>query len=70
MWRKEDVIQKLREDQGKLPLRKYAQVVGCSTTSIAQVYNGTREPSEKILDHLNLEREIVVVYRPKQRRWK
>jgi hypothetical protein len=69
MWRKEDVIQKLREDQAGRPLREYAECVGCSTSAIAQFYNGTREPSDKILDHLNLEREIVVVYRPK-RRWK
>lgn len=69
MWRKEDVIQKLKEDQAGRPLREYAQVVGCSASLISQVCNGTREPSEEILNHLNLEREIKITYREK-RRWK
>jgi transcriptional regulator with XRE-family HTH domain len=69
MWRREDVIEKLRKDQGTRSLREYADVVGCSASLISQVYSGTREPSEELLDRLNLERETITVYKSK-RRWR
>ena len=69
MWRREDVVQKLKEDQGKQSLRQYAETLGCSASLLSQVYNGMREPSEELLNRLNLERETIVVYKPK-RRWK
>lgn len=76
MWRKEDVIKKLKADQGTRSLRQYAAAIGCSTSNIAQTYSGAREPSKQLLDYLNLEKEEVQ-YREKKenlpelkRRWK
>lgn len=69
MWRREEVIEKLKEDQGDDSLRGYAARIGCTASYLSQVYNGVREPSEKLLDHLNLERETVTIYKPK-RRWR
>lgn len=71
MWRKDDVVEKLRKEQGERPLREYASAIGCSAATLSLVYTGKREPAKKLLDHLNLECETVKtkIYREK-RRWK
>lgn len=69
MWRKEEVVEKLKEDQGEQSLREYAHTVGCSASYLNDVYSGRREPGPKLLDHLNLERKETVIYVQK-RRWR
>jgi len=71
MWRREDVVKKLRDEQGERSLRKYAVSIGCSVSYLSEVYNGTRDPGEKLLNHLGLECQkiVTVTYVPK-RRWR
>lgn len=69
MLRKEEVIKKLKEDQGTRSLREYAPMLGYSASYLNDVYSGRREPSSKLLDHLNLERVQIITYVTK-RRWK
>lgn len=66
MWRKEDVIRKLKDDQGKESLRDYAVRIGCTASLLSEVYNDLREPSPKLIEHLGLVRETI--YREK--RWR
>ncbi len=40
MWRKEDVVEMLKKDQGDRTLRAYATAVGCSASYLHDVYNG------------------------------
>jgi hypothetical protein len=68
MWRREDVIEKLKKRQGSRSLRTYAKDIGCSPAYLSSVYNGQREPGKAILDHLNLEEIVTVAYR--ERRWR
>jgi transcriptional regulator with XRE-family HTH domain len=72
MWRKEEVVEELEKDKGDRSLRDYAAAVGCSVGHLSDVFNGKRPPSEKLLDHLDLERERVVTYTYVKRkgRWK
>lgn len=70
MWRKKDVIEKLRKDQGERSLRGYASDIGCSAAYLSDVYNGRRDPGPKLLDHLNLERQETVTVTYTKRRWK
>ena len=73
MWRKEDVIEKLRKEQGERPLRDYATEIGCSAATLSQIYNNNRDPGDKILDHLGLTATKVttVTYTPKEpRKWR
>lgn len=70
MWRKEDVIEMLKEDQGEQSLRSYATAVGCSAAYLSDVYNGRRDPGPKLLDHLGLERKEKVTVTYQKRRWK
>ena len=63
------MINRLKEDQGDDSLREHAARIGCTASYLSQVYNGVREPSGKLLDHLGLERETITIYRPK-RRWR
>lgn len=70
MWRKDDVIEKLKEGQGKDSLRAYARTIGCSAAYLSDVYNGKREPGPKLLDHLDLERKEIKTVTYQKRRWK
>lgn len=70
MWRKEDVVEMLKKDQGDRTLRAYATAVGCSASYLHDVYNGRRDPGPKLLDHLNLERKEKVVVTYQKRRWR
>ena len=70
MWRKEDVVEKLHEEQGERSLRSYATAIGCSASYLSDVYNGKREPGPKLLDHLDLERKEVTTVTYVKRRWK
>ena len=70
MWRKEDVVEQLKKDQGERSLRTYAANIGCSASYLSDVYNGNRDPGPKLLDHLNLERKEVVTVTYVKRRWK
>lgn len=67
MWRKEVVIKKLKEAQGNQTQAEFAATLGCSASYLNQVYSGKRAPSDKLLDHLDL--ECVITYVPK-RRWR
>ena len=42
-------------------LTAYAESVGCSLNYLSDVYNGRRIPGKKILNALNLEKEVKVV---------
>ena len=66
MWRKEDVIDKLRKDQGKNTLRAYARSLGISAGYLSDIYNNRRDPGADILDHLNIEKTVTVTYTPKE----
>ncbi len=70
MWRKEEVIQKLRGAQGNQSLRSYARSIGCSAAYLSDVYLGKRNPGPKFLDHLGLERETVTTVTYRKRRWR
>lgn len=70
MWRKEDVVRKLQEDQGEQSLRSYARSLGCSAAYLSDVYRGRRDPGPKLLARLNLERKAVTTVTYQKRRWK
>jgi hypothetical protein len=70
MWRKEDVIEQLRKEQGDRSLREYASDIGCSATNLSLVYTGKREPAKKLLDHLDLECQTTITKTYTKRRWK
>jgi transcriptional regulator with XRE-family HTH domain len=70
MWRKEDVVEQLRKEQGERSLREYASAIGVSAANISLVYTGKREPSKKLLDHLDLERKEIKTFTYQKRRWK
>jgi hypothetical protein len=70
MWRKEDVIKKLKTQQGKDSLRSYARSIGCSAAYLSDVYRGNREPGPLILDHLDLEKTVTVKTEYRRRRLK
>ena len=71
MWRKEDVIKQLKAAQGDSSLRAYASSIGCSAAYLSDIYNNRREPGQKILDELGLEKKVVTTVRyVTKRRWK
>jgi hypothetical protein len=70
MWRKEEVIEKLKEEQGERSLRTYAGAIGCSAAYLSDVYNGKRDPGPLLLNLLNLERRVVKTVTYVKRRWR
>jgi hypothetical protein len=72
MWRKEDVVDKLKKAQGSRSLRHYANFIGCSAAYLSDVYLGKRDPGPKLLDSLGLECERIVTknYKLKEKRTK
>ncbi len=74
MWRKEDMDENTKKEadpevkQAIDEARSSDNLSGVNASYVSQVYNGLRPPSEKLLDHLNLERRIIYV--KKKRRWK
>jgi hypothetical protein len=70
MWRKEDVIAKLQEEQGSRSLRAYAAAIGCSASCLCKVYAGKRDPGPRLLGHLGLERKESVTVTYRKRRWR
>lgn len=71
MWRKEDVIEKLREDQGDRSLRKYATAIGCTAAYLSDIYNNRRDPGPMILDHLNLTaNKVTTVTYTEKKKWR
>lgn len=72
MWRKEEVVEELRKDQGTRSLRDYAEnVIGCSPGYLSDVYNNRRDPGTDLLNHLNIEKTITVTYTPKEpKKWR
>jgi transcriptional regulator with XRE-family HTH domain len=70
MWRKEDVVDHLREKQANsgMTLRAFASSINCSPALLSKVLHGKREPGPKLLEGLGLERTIVktVEYQPKK----
>ena len=69
MWRKEDIVKMVEKDKGNSSLRAYASASNCSHTHIADVLNNRCEPSQELLDHLGIEKEVVktVTYKPKKK---
>lgn len=65
------MIEKLRQEQGDRPLRDYAEEIGCSASTLSQIYNNNRDPGDKILDHLNLTaNKITQVVYTEKRKWR
>lgn len=62
------VIQRLKAKQGKMSLRAFAELVGCSAAYLSDIYLGRRTPGPKILDFLGLtvERHVVREYRARR----
>ncbi len=70
MWRKEDVIRKLKDSQGDLSLRAYADALDCSPSYLCDLYSGKRDPGEKILKRLGLEKKVTKTVTYVKRRWR
>ena len=70
MWRREDVIEKLKEEQGERPLSEYATDIGCSVAALSRIYNGNRDPGKKILNHLNLTANKVTTVTYTEKKWR
>jgi hypothetical protein len=70
MWRKEDVIQKLKDSQGDRSLRAYANSLGCSPSYLSDLYSGKRDPGEKILKQLGLAKKVTRTVTYVKRRWR
>lgn len=70
MWRREDVIEKLKEEQGERPLRDYAEEIGCSAATLSQIYNNNRDPGDLVLKHLNLTANKVTTVTYTERKWR
>ena len=69
MWRKEDVVKKLRSEQGEQSLRSYATVIGCSAPYLSDIYRGRRDPGPKILKRFGLQKQTKTVVTYTKRRW-
>jgi hypothetical protein len=50
------VVQILREVQGKTTLNRFAKAIGCSEPLLCLVYKGKRNPGPRITEYLGLER--------------
>jgi len=72
MWRKEDVIKQLQDEQKakKLSLRAYAKSLRVSPSYLSDVYRGRRDPGPVLLDHLELDRKVVTTMTYVKRRWR
>jgi hypothetical protein len=72
MWRKEDVVKQLQDEQKakKLSLRSYAKNLRVSPSYLSDVYGGRRDPGPTLLDHLDLERKVVTTVTYVKRRWR
>jgi len=72
MWRKEDVIKQLKDEQKAktLSLRAYAKTLCVSPSYLSDVYGGRRDPGPALLDHLELERKVVTTVTYVKRRWR
>lgn len=70
---KKQLIKMLRAKQGERSLTEFAQSeLGTSAAYLSMVYSGVKEPGPTVLNYLDVEREVVVNYKPKQpkRRWR
>ena len=56
---REEVVQRLREDQGQRSLRQFAKDLGCSASFISDVYQGRRHPGNRLLAMFGI-RQITV----------
>jgi hypothetical protein len=63
-WTRDDVVRRLKAEQGGKSLRQFAKVVGCSAAFLSDVYNGKREPGPKLLERFGLTKQesVTVVY--------
>jgi transcriptional regulator with XRE-family HTH domain len=55
-----DVVDLLRERQGKKSLRAFAEKIGVSAAYLSDVYRGNREPGPTVLALLGIERTKTV----------
>jgi transcriptional regulator with XRE-family HTH domain len=72
MWRKDDVVKQLQDEQKakKLSLRSYAKSLRVSPSYLSDVYRGRRDPGPALLDHLELDRKVVTTVTYVKRRWR
>lgn len=57
---KQQVIDLIRKEQGKMSLREYAQSIEISAAYLSDVLRGNRAPGKKIYEHFGLNREKTV----------
>jgi hypothetical protein len=70
---KSELIKALRARQGSRSMTEFANAeLKTSAAYLSMLYSGAKEPGPAVLDYLGLEREVVVIYKPKQpkRRWR
>lgn len=70
---KKQLIKMLRAKQGQRSMTEFAQnELKTSAAYLSMVYSGVKEPGPAVLDYLDIEREVIVNYKPKQpqRRWR
>jgi len=58
---REDVVKKLRAMQGDRPQYKLAEELGIKQNFLGEIFRGTRNPGDAVLEQLGLEK--VVMYR-------
>jgi len=56
---RERLIARLKQMQGTKTQEQFAQELGISRPFLSDIYAGKRDPGEKVLGKLGLEREIV-----------
>ena len=56
---REDVIKLMRKRQGGRTDADFARELGISAPYLFEIYKGTRDPGDKVLDALGLQRETV-----------
>jgi hypothetical protein len=67
---REEVIEKLKKNQGEQSMRSYASTLGCSAAYISDVYAGKRDPGPLLLDTLGLECKVEITKTYQKRRWR
>lgn len=56
------LVSYLRAKQGNRTAKAFAVELGISAAYLSDVYAGRREPGDKILSRLNLERRVIYVH--------
>lgn len=56
---REEVVKLMRKRQGKLTDAAFARELGISPPYLFDIYNGKRDPGDKLLEALGLQKETV-----------